>query len=228
MNLPQGLRVISLAYKDLDSEDRLLSRQDLETELNFLGFLVFENALKPQTAPVIKCLKEAGLRCAMVTGDNLLTALAVAADCGLIDARRDKVVIVHGNGEMKAHSAHQQAYDQSEESTSDMSDTKPLKQDESPIPSDEQQVKLAVSGDDWSRIRSERPDLANRLLSDGVVFARMSPDDKCQLVRDLQSLLDLTVGMCGDGANDCAALKERESPISDMNSGMFSSQVPVI
>jgi predicted P-type ATPase len=208
----KGLRVISLAYKDLDSEARLLSRLDLETALNFLGFLVFENALKPQTAPVIKCLKEAGLRCSMVTGDNLLTALAVAVDCGLVDRRMDEVVIVNGSGGMSVHHSAQ-AY-QSEES-SDMSEvgkTKPLNR--STIPSDrQQQVKLAVSGDDWSRIQSEHPDIASRLLLEGVVFARMSPDHKCQLVRDLQSL-DFTVGMCGDGANDCAALKAAHIGIS--------------
>ena len=38
------------------------------------------------------------------------------------------------------------------------------------------------------------------------VFARMSPDQKMQLIDILQKL-EYHVGMCGDGANDCGALK---------------------
>ncbi|KAA6317987.1 MAG: putative P-type ATPase, partial [Streblomastix strix] len=38
------------------------------------------------------------------------------------------------------------------------------------------------------------------------VFARMQPDDKAHLIETLIDL-GLIVGMCGDGANDCGALK---------------------
>jgi P-type E1-E2 ATPase len=38
------------------------------------------------------------------------------------------------------------------------------------------------------------------------VYARMSPDQKALLVNYAQAL-DYTVAMCGDGANDCGALK---------------------
>lgn len=45
------------------------------------------------------------------------------------------------------------------------------------------------------------------------VFARMSPDEKNEVVERLQSL-GYTVLMCGDGANDCAALKAADVGIS--------------
>lgn len=35
----------------------------------------------------------------------------------------------------------------------------------------------------------------------------MSPDDKAALVEALQVYFKTEVGMCGDGANDCGALK---------------------
>lgn len=60
------------------------------------------------------------------------------------------------------------------------------------------------------------PDMMQAVLTRGCVFARMSPDNK----RDLMLLLGgglpshvhcphlgLHVGFCGDGANDCGALK---------------------
>jgi len=42
----------------------------------------------------------------------------------------------------------------------------------------------------------------------------MTPDLKKLLVETLRDKFDLTVGMCGDGANDCAALKEANVGLS--------------
>lgn len=45
------------------------------------------------------------------------------------------------------------------------------------------------------------------------VFARMSPDEKHELVEKLQTI-DYCCGFCGDGANDCGALKAADVGIS--------------
>lgn len=42
----------------------------------------------------------------------------------------------------------------------------------------------------------------------------MSPDDKAFLVDNLQTNLEINCGMCGDGANDCGALKTAAVGIS--------------
>ena len=55
-----------------------------ESDLEFLGFIVFENKLKPGTAPNIHTLRAAHLACRMVTGDNVRTAISVARQCGLV------------------------------------------------------------------------------------------------------------------------------------------------
>ena len=52
------------------------------------------------------------------------------------------------------------------------------------------------------------------MLLHAKVFARMSPDDKASLVENLQFNGKFNVGMCGDGANDCAALKQADVGIS--------------
>lgn len=58
-----------------------------------------------------------------------------------------------------------------------------------------------------------RADRAYQMLVTAKVFARMSPDEKYELVEKLQSI-DYCAGFCGDGANDCGALKAADVGIS--------------
>lgn len=62
-----------------------MKRQDAESDLEFLGFIIFENKLKPSTTEVINELNDADIRKVMCTGDNILTAISVARECNLID-----------------------------------------------------------------------------------------------------------------------------------------------
>ena len=43
-------------------------RDHVESSLTFLGLLVLQNALKPQSSPVIRMLHNADIRTVMVTG----------------------------------------------------------------------------------------------------------------------------------------------------------------
>jgi cation-transporting ATPase 13A2 len=62
-----------------------MTRPEAESDLEFVGFFVFENKLKHNTAGVIQELNEAGIRNVMCTGDNILTAISVARECNLMD-----------------------------------------------------------------------------------------------------------------------------------------------
>ena len=85
----RGFRVIACATKHIKklswTQAQKMSRAEVESNLDFLGFIVFENKLKPSTTGVINELNEAGIRNVMCTGDNILTAVSVARECQLID-----------------------------------------------------------------------------------------------------------------------------------------------
>lgn len=63
------------------------------------------------------------------------------------------------------------------------------------------------------KIQLETAEYLIQMLVYCQVFARMSPDEKHELVEKLQSL-DYCCGFCGDGANDCGALKAADVGIS--------------
>lgn len=75
-----------------------LTRDQIESDLDFYGLLVLQNAIKPETTGIINELTQAELTTLMVTGDNLLTALCVARKCGMIP-KCNKVIIVEAHGE---------------------------------------------------------------------------------------------------------------------------------
>lgn len=73
--------------------------------------------------------------------------------------------------------------------------------------------RFAMDGKTWAIVREYFPDLLPKFVTRGTIFARMSPDQKTSLVTELQEL-GYYVAMCGDGANDCGALKSAHAGIS--------------
>ena len=89
----EGYRVIALAQKQLQIKNKLdvhsISREQAESGLQFLGFLVMENKLKEATVGVISNLRDCKVRVVMATGDNVLTAVSVARQCHIIDGEKE-------------------------------------------------------------------------------------------------------------------------------------------
>lgn len=72
-------------------------------------------------------------------------------------------------------------------------------------------------------------DQQKRFMKLATVFARTKPNDKAKIVMAFQHM-DLKVSMCGDGANDCGALKQADIGLSLSQaeasiSAPFTSQV---
>lgn len=70
-----------------------ISRENIECDLHFLGFVILENRLKPDTIDIINDLMAANIRTVMVTGDNILTALSVAHDCDMIPTGQSVIIV---------------------------------------------------------------------------------------------------------------------------------------
>ncbi|QQP40430.1 Cation-transporting ATPase, partial [Caligus rogercresseyi] len=204
----KGYRVIALATKELSDikwhKIQKLKRESVESELKFLGFLVMRNNLKEESKPVIEVLSEADIRCVMVTGDNILTAISVARECGLIAPSHD-VLRVEATPEhlsisptllhdSSTHHDHPDARVVIEASRSN-------------------DYHFAIDGKTWKNLRLYYRDLLPRFIVKGTVFARMDPEQKAQLIEEAIKI-DYVVGMCGDGANDCSALKAAHVGIS--------------
>ncbi|NWX11494.1 AT132 ATPase, partial [Aegotheles bennettii] len=207
-----GFRVLGLACKPLSTvttfeETLQLQRDSVESNLTFLGFLVMKNVLKPESAPVIHLLRSTSIRPVMVTGDNMLTAVNVARGCRMVEPK-ERVIFVNasppGHDKPAALKFILAEHSQGEEQPEG-----PQQQD-SCFP---QPCHLALNGKSFAVVCEHFPDLLPKILLRATVFARMSPEQKAQLVCSLQEL-NYCVGMCGDGANDCGALKAADVGIS--------------
>ncbi|PLB51778.1 hypothetical protein P170DRAFT_443914 [Aspergillus steynii IBT 23096] len=221
----QGYRVIACAAK---YEPRLrwmkvqkMTRTEAESNLEFIGLIIFENKLKPRTFETIKELSQAGIRNIMCTGDNILTAVSVARECGLISTNKPCFVphFVEGYPHDSKTSLHWESVDNpclKLDSDTLLPALNSTEIDLS-VPSNAcnlHDYSLAVSGDVFRWIVDYGDEIVlKRMLVLGGVFARMSPDEKHELVEKLQSL-DYCCGFCGDGANDCGALKAADVGIS--------------
>ncbi|KAL2197575.1 hypothetical protein P885DRAFT_35516 [Corynascus similis CBS 632.67] len=221
----KGYRVIGCATKHIKKlswvKAQKMKRHEVESNLDFVGFIIFENKLKPTTAAVLKELLDSNIGTVMVTGDNILTAVSVARECGMISKMAHCFVprfltgdSTDPNASLQWESIDNQAYQLDAKTLLPL--PVPPEQDAS-LPYDISNLRnysIAVSGDVFRWVVDfAPPEVMRRMLVTGKVFARMSPDEKHELVEKLQSI-DYSCGFCGDGANDCGALKAADVGIS--------------
>ncbi|KAH8821701.1 P-type ATPase-like protein [Xylogone sp. PMI_703] len=221
----RGFRVIACATRHIAKLNwvkvQKMKRDEAESNLEFIGFIIFENKLKPTTAGVLQELDDARIRKVMCTGDNILTAISVARECNLIDKSAHCFVphFIEGDSQdpkarLSWESIDNNIYKLDENTLIPLA---PPAEGDASLPYDISNLRnysLAVSGDVFRWIVDYAPpDVLQRMLVCGQVFARMSPDEKHELVEKLQSI-DYCCGFCGDGANDCGALKAADVGIS--------------
>lgn len=221
----KGYRVIGCATRHIKRltwvKAQKMTRADVESDLEFVGFIIFENKLKPTTAAVLDELLQSNIGAVMVTGDNILTAISVARECNLVHKTAHCFVprFVEGHSrdpeaKLQWESIDNPLYQLDERTLVPL--PAPVEGDAS-LPfniSNLRNYSIAVSGEVFRWVVDFAPvEVLHRMLVTGKIYARMSPDEKHELVEKLQSI-DYCAGFCGDGANDCGALKAADVGIS--------------
>lgn len=202
----EGYRVIALAHKELKlsyTKVQKVQREAIETELSLLGLIVMENRLKVHTTPCIQTLNDASIKIVMVTGDNILTAVSVARDCKIITPGQSVITVnVDGSAPPQlyytlAATKGSASMQNDVSSLANSASIVSLETVESQTITEQHAVRpvpvynnyrFAMTGKVWGIVRDFFPELIPKFITRGSVFARMSPEQKQQLVQELQTL----------------------------------------
>jgi len=195
----RGSRVLALGYKFIDTTNSDLvtnmTRDEVESQLQFAGFLVFHCPLKPDAVESLKQLSDASHRLVMITGDNPLTAVHVASEVEIVD--RDTLILDLREG---ATSEKDLAWRNVEETV-----VIPVDPAEPIDTSLFSKYDICMTGAALKQYE-QQPEAWNQLVQNTWVYARVSPSQKEFILNSLRSLGFVTL-MAGDGTNDVGALK---------------------
>ncbi|XP_066891445.1 probable cation-transporting ATPase 13A4 isoform X2 [Kogia breviceps] len=187
----QGFRVIGLAYKklEMDHHTTALMRDQVESDLIFLGLLILENRLKEETKPALEELISARIRTVMITGDNLQTAITVARKSGMV-SESQKVILIEANETTESSSAciSWQLVEEKKHIAYRNQDNYINIREEVSDNSREGSYHFALSGKSFQVISQHFGSLLPKILINGTIFARMSPGQKSSLVEEFQKL----------------------------------------
>lgn len=201
----RGARVLALGFKEFGKMEhqavRELKRENVESDLTFVGFVIISCPLKPDSKAVVKEILQAAHKVVMITGDNPLTACHVAKE---LRFTRKPILVLTENENGKTWQWE-----------GIVGDTK------IPIGSKNSQTvreiikeyDLCITGDGLLFLDEYEHAYLNTVLPYVTVFARFAPKQKEFVITSLKRLGYYTL-MCGDGTNDVGALKHAHVGVS--------------
>lgn len=86
-----ALRVLAVAYKEVEHVPDLLTPQEMENGLNFLGLVGMIDPPRAEAKAAVETCLRAGIRPVMITGDHVVTASAIAKELGILQ-KNEKAV----------------------------------------------------------------------------------------------------------------------------------------
>ncbi|ORZ36849.1 hypothetical protein BCR44DRAFT_119419, partial [Catenaria anguillulae PL171] len=201
----RGLRIIALATRTFPSTSLSASRDQIEHRLIFIGFIVFENPLKPGSRVAMESLRDANIQTIMCTGDNLLTAISVARQARLVEPTQ-RVYLPRESSDASKQGLVWELHGDSSvtlDSLADLGGSTKLNAAAETLP-----PRLAMTGETFDHLLNYASKHTLQLaLKHASVFARMAPEQKRQLVEKMQSFFGDSIMFVGDGANDVSALR---------------------
>ncbi|MBQ2750335.1 MAG: calcium-translocating P-type ATPase, PMCA-type [Clostridia bacterium] len=80
-----ALRVLAVAYKEIEEIPETLTSEKLETDLTFLGLVGMIDPPRPEAKAAVAVCRRAGIKPVMITGDHVVTASAIARELGILE-----------------------------------------------------------------------------------------------------------------------------------------------
>ena len=87
----KALRVIAVAYKDMDQLPNKIESSNIESNLHFVGLIGMIDPPREGVKEAVETCKKAGIKTVMITGDHIATAKAIAEKIGIY-SKKDRAI----------------------------------------------------------------------------------------------------------------------------------------
>ena len=79
-----ALRVLAIAYKEIDAPPHYPTSENLECGLTLMGLVGMIDPPRPEVKAAVDVCRRAGIKPVMITGDHVVTAAAIARELGIL------------------------------------------------------------------------------------------------------------------------------------------------
>lgn len=86
-----ALRVLAMAYKELDHEPTDEEMKTIENDLIFIGMVGMIDPPREEVKVAVEKCKTAGIKTVMITGDHKATAVAIAKELGILEKEEEAI-----------------------------------------------------------------------------------------------------------------------------------------
>jgi len=87
-----ALRVLAMAYKEIDHCPEKEEMQNIENDLIFVGMLGMIDPPRVEVKAAVEKCKSAGIKTVMITGDHKMTAVAIAKSLGILEKEEEAIL----------------------------------------------------------------------------------------------------------------------------------------
>ena len=84
-----ALRVLSMAYKEIDHEPTDEEMKNIEQDLIYVGMVGMIDPPRLEVKDAVDKCKKAGIKTVMITGDHKITAIAIAKSLGILQSEEE-------------------------------------------------------------------------------------------------------------------------------------------
>ncbi len=86
-----ALRVLGMAYKEIDHKPSKKEMEEIEDDLTFLGMCGMIDPPRMEVKDAVSKCKSAGIKTIMITGDHKITAIAIAKELGILKDEKEAI-----------------------------------------------------------------------------------------------------------------------------------------